>query len=113
MLSLLFWFAVVVRYNVYTYEGSDLPAVVASGRLKNNIVRDNTIIGGGKETIKLKAADGLQIIDNTFINPAKTRFQDSFGTVISGNTGLDGIRVRVTYGSCFDASSDAAYTPVC
>ena len=109
----MFWLAAVLRYNVYTYEGSDAPTVVASGRLKDNVVKNNIIIGGGKETIKLKAADGLQIVDNTFINPAKTRFQDCFGTVVSGNTGLDGIRVRVTHGSCFDASSDAAYTPIC
>lgn len=103
-----------LRYNVYTYEGSDSPTVVDSGRLKNNIVRGNTIIGGGKESIKLKAADGTQIIDNTFQDPtSKNRFQDSIGTVISGNTGLDGVGLRVTFGSCFDASSDPAYVPVC
>ena len=87
--------------------------MVDSGRLQDNIVRDNTIIGGGKESIKLKAADGTQIIDNTFVDPANFRFQDSLGTVVSGNTGLDDIKVRVTYGSCFDGSSDAAYTPDC
>eukprot|EP00904_Undaria_pinnatifida_P005796 jgi/Undpi1/2346/HiC_scaffold_13.g05729.m1 len=101
------------KYNVYTYEGSDSPFVVDSGRVKDNIVMDNMIIGGGKESVKLKAANGTQLIDNTFDDPTKIRFDNSYETLISGNTGLDNVKLRVTYGSCFAEGTDGAYTPLC
>ncbi|CAM9715530.1 unnamed protein product, partial [Laminaria digitata] len=106
-------FTGATKYNVYTYEGSDSPSVVDSGRPKDNIVRDNIIIGGGKESVKLTAADGTQIINNAFDDPTKIRFEDNMGTVVSGNTGLDGVKLRVTEGTCFGAGSDAEYIPVC
>ena len=81
--------------------------------MKNNIVMDNMIIGGGKESVKLKAANGTQLIDNTFDDPTKIRFDNSYETLISGNTGLDDVKLRVTYGSCFAEGTDGAYTPLC
>ena len=102
----------VLRYNVYTYLGSDAPWVVDSGRSQDNIITGNTIIGG-PESIKLGSADGTEFIDNAFEDPAKIRFQDSTGTVMSGNTGLNGVKLRITDGACFDAKSDSAFTPVC
>lgn len=102
----------VLRYNVYTYLGSDAPWVADSGRSQDNIIMDNTIIGG-PESIKLGSADGTEFIDNTFEDPAKIRFQDSTGTIMSGNTGLDDVKLRITDGACFDAKSDSAFTPVC
>ncbi|CAM9491122.1 unnamed protein product, partial [Laminaria digitata] len=100
------------RYNVYTYEGSDDPWVADSGRSQDNIFSDNTIIGG-PESIKLGEADGTEFIDNTFEDPEKIRFQDSTRTVMSGNTGLGDVELRITDGACFDDSSDSAFTPVC
>ena len=100
------------RYNVYTYEGSDDPWVVDSGRMQDNVVSDNTIIGG-PESIKLGAADGTRFIDNTFEDPTKIRFQDSSETLMSGNTGLDNVKLRIVDGACFDDKSDSAFTPTC
>ena len=80
--------------------------------MKNNTIKDNTIVGGS-ESIKLASADSTEFIDNTFEDPTKIRFQDSTGTVMSGNTGLDGVKLRVTQEACFDDSSDAAFTPIC
>lgn len=101
-----------LRYNVYSYLGSDAPWVVESGRAKDNIIIGNTI-SGGPESIKLGSADGTEFINNSFESPAKIKFQDSTRTVVSGNTGLDGVQLRVTQGACFDRSSDVAFTPVC
>lgn len=102
----------VVSYNVYSYEGSDEPWVVDSGRMKDNQITDNTIIGG-PESIKLASADGTEFIDNDFEDPEKIRFEDCSGTVMSGNTGLDDVELSVTEGACFDDESDSAFTPVC
>ena len=97
---------------MYTYEGSDDPWVVDSGRPQDNIIAGNTIIGG-PESIKLGSADGTQFIDNTFEDPTKIRFQDSSETLMSGNTGLDDVNLRITDGACFDSDSDSAFTPTC
>ncbi|CAM9370073.1 unnamed protein product [Laminaria digitata] len=101
------------RYSVYTYRGSDAPWVVDSGRMQDNIITGNTIIGSVKETIKLGSADGTQFIDNTFEDATKVRFQDSTDTIMSGNTGLDGVELRITDGACFHGTADAAFAPVC
>ena len=97
---------------MYTYEGSDDPWVVDSGRMQDNIISDNIIIGG-PESIKLGSADGTQFIDNTFEDPTKIRFQDSSETLMSGNTGLDNAKLRIVDGACFDKKSDSAFTPTC
>ena len=102
----------VLRYNVYTYEGSDDPWVADSGRMKNNVIRDNTI-NGSPESIKLGEADGTEFIDNTFEDPAKIRFEDCSGTIMSGNTGLDDVELTINDGACFDDTSDSAFIPVC
>ena len=102
----------VLSYNVYSYEGSDEPWVADSGRMKDNIVTGNTIIGG-PESIKLGSADGTEFIDNNFKDPENIRFQDCTGTVMSGNTGLDDVDLRITDGACFGDKSGSAFTPVC
>ena len=102
----------ILRYNVYTYEGSDDPWVVDSGRPQDNIFSENTIIGGD-ESIKLTTADGTQFTDNAFEDADTIRFKDCEDTLMSGNTGLDDVTLKVTDGSCFDEDSDSAYTPVC
>lgn len=102
----------IVRYNVFTYEGSDDPWVVDSGRSQDNVFSDNTIIGGD-ESIKLKEADGTQFIDNAFEDADTIRFHDCEDTLMSGNTGLDDVELKVTGGSCFDDDSDSDYTPTC
>lgn len=100
------------RYNVFTYEGSDEPWVLDTGRPQNNIFTGNILVGA-RETIKLTTADGTQFVDNTFEDASTVRFEDCTETVMSGNTGLEDIELKITDGSCFDESSDAAYTPVC
>ena len=83
-----------------------------SGRCQDNIITGNTIVGG-PESIKLGSADGTEFIDNICEDPAKIRFEDCTGTVMSGNTGLEDVEMRITNGACFDAKSDSAFTPVC
>lgn len=83
-----------------------------TGRPQNNIFSDN-IMTGGSEGIKLTVADGTEFIDNTFVDTDTIRFEDCTGTVMSGNTGLDGVELKVYDDSCFAAASDDAYTPNC
>lgn len=100
------------RYNAYTYLGSDLPDVVDSGRSNNNKYIDN-VISGGLETIKLKESDDMIFEDNEFTDAVTIRFDDATGMIMTGNTGLDGVTLKVANGACFDASSDSDFTPVC
>ena len=86
--------------------------MVDSGRSQDNIFQDNTIIGG-LESIKIKEADGTQFIDNKFEDATTIRFDDATGTIMSGNTGLDDVTLKVNNGACFDEDSDADYTPTC
>ena len=83
-----------------------------SGRSQDNIFSDNTL-SGGQETIKLTMADGTEFIDNTFKSAKTVRFEDCEGTIMSGNTGLNSVELKVTDGSCFDKTSDSDYKPVC
>lgn len=100
------------RYNVYTYTGSDQPWVVDSGRMKDNVIRDNIIVGAA-ESIKLGAADGTKFIDNAFVNALKVRFRASTWTVMSGNTGLDKVKLAVADGACFGFACDPGFLPKC
>ena len=68
--------------------------MVDSGRSQDNIFQDNTIIGG-LESIKIKEADGTQFIDNKFEDATTIRFDDATGTIMSGNTGLDDVTLKV------------------
>ena len=102
----------LLRYNIYSYLGSDAPDVVDSGRSQDNILREN-IISGGLESIKLKEADGTQFIDNAFDNVTTIRFDNVTETLMSGNTGLDDAVVKVDNDACFDEASDDAYEPTC
>ncbi|CAM9431716.1 unnamed protein product, partial [Laminaria digitata] len=100
------------KYNVYTYDGEDKPWVVASGRPQDNTFSDNTITGGD-ESIKLRVADGTEFIGNTFETVTTLRFDDTAETVMSGNTGLNGVELKIDNGACFAEISDAAFNPVC
>ena len=86
--------------------------MVDSGRSQDNIFQENTI-SGGLESIKLKEADGTQFIDNTFENVTTIRFDDVTETLMSGNTGLDDVELKVANGACFDEASDDDFTPTC
>ena len=63
--------------------------------------------------MRIADSDGTQFIDNTFVDAATTRFDDSTDTLMSGNTGLEGIKIKVVHDACFDSKSDSAYTPTC
>ena len=102
----------MIRYNTFTYFGSDAPDVVDSGRSQGNIFQNNTI-SGGLESVKIKEADGTQFINNTFDRARMIRFDDSTETLMSGNTGLDDAVVKVDNDACFDEASDDAYEPTC
>ena len=93
-----------IRYNAYTYLGSDTPDVVDTGRPQNNIFRENAFIGG-QETLKIKEADGTQFLDNTFVDATTIRFDDAKETFMSGNTGLDATRLKLANGACLDGES--------
>ena len=58
-------------------------------------------------------ADGTEFIDNTFKSAKTVRFEDCEGTIMSGNTGLNSVELKVTDASCFDKTSDSDYKPVC
>lgn len=100
------------RYNFFTYEGSDPPDVVGSGRAQNNIFVENEV-AGGDETIKLKESDGTVFRDNDFTDAKKIRFDNAKNVLMVGNTGLDDVELRVSNGACFDEDSDEGFDPVC
>lgn len=100
------------KYGVYSYEGSDLPYVSATGRSQDNVFSGNQI-SGGLETIKLKESDGTAFIDNTFDAVTTIRFNDSTEVLMMGNTGLEYVDVKVNNGACFDDDSDSEFEPTC
>lgn len=101
------------RYQIYTYEGSDEPNTVDSGRCQDNEFSTN-IIQGGSETIKLQDSDGTELKDNEFADVSKIRLDDATGVLMTGNTGLDGdYDLVVENGGCFDAASDDGFEPTC
>ena len=61
--------------------------------------------------MRVADSDITQLIDNTFEDSATTRFDDSTDTLMSGNTGLDGIKIKVVNSACFDSKSDSEYSP--
>ena len=83
-----------------------------SRRSYDIIFRNNKLIGG-EESIKLKEADGFEFVDNTFEDASTVRFDETEGTLMSGNTGLDDVEVKRLGGSCFDGASDSDWTPSC
>ena len=86
--------------------------MVDSGRSQDNIFKENTFVGGD-ESLKIKEADGTQFIDNTFEDATTIRFDDATEILMSGNTGLDDVEVKVANGACFDEDSDGDYSPTC
>lgn len=105
---------ILSRYNVYTYEGSDAPYVVSSGRCQDNDFLGNKI-EGGIETMKLQASDGTTFVENAFSDVSTIRLDDATEVLMSGNTGLNGTSfdLKIQNGGCFDASSDAGFVPTC
>lgn len=85
--------------------------MVDSGRSRDNVFQENTIIGGA-ESIKLMDTDGTQFIDNSFEEATIIRFNDARRTVMSGNTGLNNSKLKVTNGASFDAVSDSGFEPI-
>ena len=77
--------------------------------MQDNLFQDNAITGGDESTT-LASADGTEFVDNTFTDAMMIRFEDCTGTVMTGNSGLDDVNLKVTDGSCFDSSADAVYT---
>lgn len=100
------------RYNLYTYEGSDAPDVVDSGRSQNNQFVENEV-SGGQETIKLKESDGTVFQDNDFSDATTIRFDDATEVLMVGNKGLDDAELKVANGGCFDGDSDEGFEPTC
>lgn len=80
--------------------------------MKNNTIKDNTIVGGS-ESIKLASADSTEFIDNTFKEVAKVIFRDATGTVMRDNAGLDDAELSISDGACFDYGCDAGFHPRC
>lgn len=98
------------RFNTFSYLGSDEPEVSESGRSKDNVFKENTIIGG-LESIKIKEADGTQFIDNSFKDASTIRFVDATKTLMLGNTGLDDSTLKIASGASFDKGSDHGFEP--
>ena len=101
-----------LRFSVYTYEGTDTPSVVDSGRQQNNRFYKNTITGGSKNTISLRQADNTKFNRNTFEEVTKLHFENSTGTIMRSNTGLRDVDQDV-HESCFHENSASAFIPIC
>lgn len=79
--------------------------------MQDNLFQHNTIIGG-IETLKIMDADGTQFVGNSFENAVTIRFDDATKTVMSGNTGLHGTKLKVQNGASFDKKSDYGFEPI-
>lgn len=101
----------VHRFALYTYDGSDSPEVADSGRPQNNVFDGNTIVGG-KQSIKIKEADGTQIINNVFKDAKFIEWLDSEDNLVADNTGLDDVKMSVD-DSCFVKGSDEDFKRRC
>lgn len=82
-----------------------------TGRSQNNIFDGNTIVGG-EQSIKIKEADGTQIINNEFVDAKVAEWTDSEENLVEYNTGLDDVKVKVT-DACFAEGSDDDFEPEC
>lgn len=103
------------RYNAFTYVGSDAPDTDEGkdGRPYDNTYSGNTM-SGATESIKLKDADGMVFENNKFTGDNLViRFDNSTDTVMTGNTGLGSVELKVFNEACFSSESDAEYTPTC
>lgn len=83
-----------------------------SGRSQNNTFLNNTV-SGGRESIKLKEADGTTFQENIFINVTTIRFDNATETLMLANTGLQDVELKVVDGACFDEGSDSGFEPTC
>lgn len=99
------------RYNCYTYMGTDLPYVAATGRVLNNKFVGNTL-SGGRETIKLKESSGTLFENNSFTDATVIRLDDA-DAIMKNNTGLRGVEMKTVAGGCFDLNSDPGFRPTC
>lgn len=99
------------RYALYTYEGSDDPDVVDSGRAQNNIFDGNTVVGG-PQSIKMKESDGTQIINNEFVDAVLVEWDDTTDNLVADNTGLDDVELDLS-DACFAEGSDDRFEPLC
>lgn len=86
--------------------------MVASGRPNGNIFEGNTLIGG-LESIKLKEADRTQFLDNEFEDATTIRFDDATETLMTGNSGLNGVELKLRNSACFDVNSDDEFDFPC
>lgn len=102
------------RYQVYTYEGSDEPYTVDSGRCQDNKFHEN-IIQGGSETVKLQDSDGTEFVENEFADVSTIRLDYATYVLMTGNTGLEegSYELKVENGGCFDPASDDGFEPTC
>lgn len=70
-------------------------------------------MSGGAEAIKLKEADGMVFDSNAFSgNDLVVRFVNSTEVVVTGNTGLGSVELKVV-DACFSPESDEEYAPTC
>ncbi|CAM9705670.1 unnamed protein product, partial [Choristocarpus tenellus] len=75
------------KYQLYTYQGSDLPDVLGTtGRPLYNIFSDNTITKTGEDCVKIKEADYTVIKNNLFEDVLELTFTNSTETSWHGNT---------------------------
>ncbi|CAM9879543.1 unnamed protein product, partial [Sphacelaria rigidula] len=93
-----------IEYGFYTYEGSDLPEVMDTGRNQRNVFVNN-IVRGGPQSIKFGKSDHTWVITNTFEDAKIIQFEDCTETWVTNNSGLDDVEVKVQEGSCFAPQS--------
>lgn len=105
------YFEDISKYALYTYEGSDDPDVVDSGRAQNNIFDGNTVVGG-PQSIKMKESDGTQIINNEFVDAVLVEWDDTTDNLVADNTGLDDVELDLS-DACFAEGSDDRFEPLC
>ncbi|CAM9699219.1 unnamed protein product [Scytosiphon promiscuus] len=100
------------RYNIFTYVGSDLPDVEGSEGLSNDIVFwRNYLTGTYLESIKLKDAESMVIVNNRISTAATISFERCDDTTYRDNDMEAYLELLVKTDTCF--TSDSAAEPVC
>ena len=98
----------MVRYNAYSYLGSDAPDVVESSQA--NLFQENMIVGS-LQIFESMDAVGTQFVGNSFENAVTIRFDDATRTVTTANPGLNNTKRKVNNGASVDEKSGYGYEP--
>ena len=80
-------------------------------RAQKTVFQENHIVGGA-ETLKVMDANGTHFVGNSLEDAVTIPFDDAARTAMSGNIGLNNIKLKVDNGASLDEKFDNGYGPI-